>query len=219
MRKFFIPGFGEEPSIFDKIQFSFTGEKIFIDNWTLLVEVPEKDLTALRYAKFLIDRYKITRDDVIIGHSSGAWVALWVKELLGCRIVQIAGFTNRKKVIKISPDLHLLYCLAKKGWGLNNFTRLIISIVYTARASKPVILKIFDKIKSSDKRTLAKQLMVVYNPIKQAITVPVDLRIHTSKDFIVTPPAEAFAEVPGDHFALYTYPESVSKPIVEFLRQ
>lgn len=43
MRIFFIPGFGEEVSIFDKIQPFIPGEKVFIDNWTLLAYVPEKN--------------------------------------------------------------------------------------------------------------------------------------------------------------------------------
>jgi hypothetical protein len=39
MRIFFIPGFGEEGFIFDKIQTNIPGEKVFIDNWALLKEL------------------------------------------------------------------------------------------------------------------------------------------------------------------------------------
>ena len=69
MRIFFIPGFGEEVFIFDKIQSFIPGEKVFIENWTLLKEIPGKGLTVLVYAKYLADYYKIKKDDVVIGHS------------------------------------------------------------------------------------------------------------------------------------------------------
>jgi hypothetical protein len=42
-------------------------------------------------------------------------------------------------------------------------------------------------------------------------------RIHARADAVVKIPDEPFHEVPGDHFSLYTYPEEVYRPIVEFL--
>ncbi|MCW3081635.1 alpha/beta hydrolase [Segetibacter sp.] len=217
MRIFFIPGLGEEIFIFDKIQSSIPGEKIFIDNWSLLTELPEKDLTALVYAKHITEKFQISKEDVVIGHSLGAWVALWVKELSRCRIVQIAGWTDIKKVIKVSPSLSLLYLIAKNGWGLNKLVRVLLSLLYSKEASKAVLLSIFDKLKQADKTTVAKQLMVVYNPISHAPSTNPDLRIHSKKDFIVRPPDEGYAVMKGDHFGLYTFPDTVYKPIVDFL--
>ncbi|GEO07850.1 alpha/beta hydrolase [Segetibacter aerophilus] len=219
MRVFFIPGLGEEKFIFDKIENVIAGEKIFLDNWTLLSEVPEKDLTTLVYATHLVKRFGIKAEDVVIGHSLGAWVALWIKEVVGCKIVQIAGWTDRKKVIKVLPNLNLLYWFAKKGWGFNRFVRFLLSLLYYKQPSKHVLLTIFDKLERSDKSIVAKQLMVVYNPISQPPSVIPDLRIHSKTDIIVNAPDEPFAIMKGDHFGLYTFPDSVYTPIKQFLKQ
>ncbi len=61
MRIFFIPGLGEEVSIFDRIQSFIPGEKVFIENWTLLAEVTEKKLTVLVYARYLTEFFRIKK--------------------------------------------------------------------------------------------------------------------------------------------------------------
>lgn len=94
MRIFFIPGYGEEEFIFDKIQTFIPGEKVFIDNWTLLKEVPEKGLTGLVYAKYLVDYFTIKKEDVVIGHPMGGWIAQNIKHMISCCIIQIASRTD-----------------------------------------------------------------------------------------------------------------------------
>jgi hypothetical protein len=219
MRIFFITGLGEEKFIFDKIENTIAGEKIFIDNWSELNDVPQKDLTAFVYAARLVKHFKIKPEDVVIGHSLGAWVAIWIKEIVRCKIVQIAGWTDTKKVTKVSPSLDLLYLFAKKGWGFNKFVRFLLLVFYYKKASKHILLAIFDKLKRSDKLIVAKQLMIVYNPVSQPLSVIPDLRIHSRPDMIVAPPDEPFIVMRGDHFGLYTFPETVYKPIKEFLKQ
>ena len=59
--------------------------------------------------------------------------------------------------------------------------------------------------------------MVIFNPLKEPITVMPDLRIHAKGDHIIKPPDEPYVLVPGDHFSLYTYPETVYRPIVDFI--
>lgn len=71
MRIFFIPGFGEEAWIFDKISPHIPGEKIFIDNWQSIGERHRAGLTALAFAGELVERHRITSDDLVIGHSMG----------------------------------------------------------------------------------------------------------------------------------------------------
>lgn len=220
MRIFFIPGLGEEPFIFDKIQAAIPGEKVFIDNWKLLARLPEKDLTAWVYAKYLVEHFKINKEDVVIGHSLGGWVAVFIKQLVQCRIIQIASWTDMKKVMKPAPSRQLLYWMAKRGWGLNSFIRnILVMAKYKNSASKEIFTTVFEKLRTGNKEIVAKQLMVVYNPVKQPVTIIPDLRIHNKTDQIVRPPDEPYSEVPGDHFTLYTYPETVYKPIVKFLKQ
>lgn len=218
MRIFFIPGLGEEKWIFDKIAPFITGEKVFVDNWALLKVAGEKDLDAGDYAAQLIERFQITNYDIVIGHSMGGWIALQIKNLTRCQIIQISSFTDIKKVLK-PANRNLLFWLAKKGFGLNTFVmNVLIFLGFRTETSKEAFRAIFKKIMIEDKLTFAKQLQVVYNPVPKPITVDPDARIHSKKDQIISAPDETFIEVPGDHFALYTFPETVYVPINHFLK-
>ncbi|MDQ6813210.1 MAG: alpha/beta hydrolase [Bacteroidota bacterium] len=219
MRIFFIPGLGEEISIFDKILPFIDGEKVFIDNWTLLTEVAEEDLTVMVYASYLIKKFSITVSDVVIGHSLGGWVALHIKHLANCPIVQIASWTDMKKV-SIPVNRHLLYWSARRGIGLNNFVlNILVLLKYRHARSRDIFITIFKRLMTGDKTTLVKQLKVIYNPLKEHVAVIPNLRIHSKTDHIVGPPDEAFEKVPGDHFTLYTHPETVYPLIQKFLNE
>jgi hypothetical protein len=219
MRIFFIPGLGEEISIFDKIKPFIPGEKVFIENWTLLAYVPEKDITVLTYAKYLTERFQIKKEDILIGHSMGGWIVLGIKQIVGCRIIQIASWTDPRKIIKVPIERHLMYWLAKRGIGFNHlFLHIIVWLRFKNNPSREIFTKVFERMRTGNKEIVAKQLMVIFNPVK-AFTVTPDLRIHAMGDFIVKYPDEDFHPVPGDHFTLYTYPETVYKPIIKFLEQ
>lgn len=218
MRIFFIPGLSEEKWIFDKIVPFIDGEKVFIDNWTLLAEISEKGLNALSYAKFLIERFQINKQDLVIGHSMGGWVAVQIKSVISCPVIQISSFTDIKKVFR-PGNRHLLIWLAKKGFGLNTVVmNILVFLAFRQEISKKVFKAVFRKTMREDKTTFAKQLQVVYNPIKNAGTLSPDLRIHAKKDQIIRPPDETFEELPGDHFALYAYPDKVYNAINNFIK-
>lgn len=220
MRILFIPGFGEEVSIFDKIQPFLPGEKVFIDNWALLEEVPEKGLTVVVYAKYLVERFNIKKEDIITGHSMGGWIAWHIKHLAGCRIIQIASWTDSRKLVKVPIEPPLLYWLVKRGFGFNLLAlRILVLLHYQKKPSKEIFITIFERLRRGNKEIAAKQLIIILNPVKEPITISVDCRIHAKADRIVKYPDQPFHAVPGDHFTLYTYPETVYKPIVEFLKQ
>lgn len=215
MRIFFIPGFGEEGFIFDKIQAFIPGEKVFIDNWTLLKEVPEKGLTGLVYAKYLVECFKIKKEDVVIGHSMGGWIALNIKHMIGCGIIQIASWTDSGKLVKVPIERNLMYWLAKRGFGFNSLIlNILVFLDYRNKPSREIFITIFERLRRGNKEIVAKQLMIIFNPVKEQITISPHFRIHSKADNIVKFPAQEFHEVPGDHFTLYTYPETVYKPIV-----
>lgn len=217
MRIIFIPGLGEEKWIFDKIKPFIKGEKVFIDNFRLLGEVFEDNLNALTYADFLIKEFTITKDDVIVGHSLGGWVAFFIKYRVACSIIQLSSFTDVKKAFK-PANRNIIYWLAQNGIGLNKFVmKLILYLGYRDDPSSEVIKAIFTKLMHSDKNTLVKQLKVVFNPVVQPSFTSPDLRMHARKDHLVRPPDESYIEIPGDHFALYTFPNLVYPEINHFL--
>ncbi len=150
----------------------------------------------------------------------GGWIAWHIKHLGGCRIIQIASWTDSSKIMKVPIERHLMYWLAKRGFGFNSFVlHILVWLNYKNKPSRKIFIAIFERLRRGNKEIVAKQLMVIFSPIKEPITVTPDFRIHSKGVPIVKFPDQTFYEVPGDHFTLYTYPETVYKPIVEFLKR
>jgi hypothetical protein len=68
-----------------------------------------------------------------------------------------------------------------------------------------------------NKANVVNQLRLIFNPFPERITALPDLRIHARADPVVRFPKQGAYEVPGDHFSLYTYPDHVVRPIIQFL--
>ena len=220
MRLFLIPGFGEDRYIFEKIQDHLPGEKVFLNHWHLVGEQARPELNVLSYARELINWFNITKDDVVIGHSMGGWVALYIKHLVHCPIVQIASWTEPKKVATPVTNCRLVFWLTKRGFYLN---RLVKSVVlwrdYRGKSSASLFNSIFEQLIRGNKDCVINQLRVIFNPVGETVTEAPDLRIHARADRIIRFPDQPVCEVPGDHFCLYTDPEPVWQPIVNFLQQ
>ncbi len=99
MRIICIPGFGEDELVFSKILPLLPGDKIVLDTWTLIGNNKRGRFTALQYAQEVAQRFAITKDDIIIGHSLGGLTAWYLKYLIGCRIIQISSYTERDRII------------------------------------------------------------------------------------------------------------------------
>jgi hypothetical protein len=221
MRIIYIPGVGEKPNIFDHIAPHIAAsETLILDNWELLEDIPVKALDALSYASTLVKKYHITRDDVIIGHSMGGRVALYIKHLVNCPIVQIASWTDPAKIIWPISNLKLINFLVKTGLFLNRFVlQYFVAREYKAKPSANIFIETFQRLKNAKKVDVMKQLIVILRPVNAELEVTPDLRIHARADSIVKVPSEPFAEVPGDHFALYTHPQPVYLPILKWLSE
>lgn len=220
MRIFLISGFGEDESIFDKLHPHLPGEKVFLNPWLLVDNKPQPAFNALVYAAALTEQYRITKKDVVIGHSTGGWVALLIKHLVHCPIVQVSSWTERSKVVKPFYIPRLAYWLTKRGLLFNRFTKgFMIRKNYRGKPSEPVFSGIYDLLIRGNKDNVNNQLRLIFNRIPEPVTVEPDLRIHARPDSIVRVPDQPFHEVPGDHFSLYTYPEKVYAPILTFLEK
>lgn len=218
MRLFFIPGFGEAPSIFDKINGHFPGNKTIIDNWKWIGDQPRPDLNVNTYARELAARFDINQHDTIIGHSMGGWVALHIKHLVGCRIVQIASWTDRQKVVVPFSNPNVIYWLTKSGLYLNPITRqFFLWQNYYKKPSAEIYLNVFNTLIKGNTENAVNQLRVILNPVDEVVTVEPDLRIHSKADTTILFPDQPAYEVPGDHFNLWTHPEAVYAPILELL--
>ena len=217
MRLIFIPGFGEDPSIFDKIHPNLPADKVFADNWKLLGNKPRRDLDVLQYARELVERFSIGPEDVVVGHSMGGWVAWHIKHFTGSRIIQISSWTDPRKVVVPVHNRNLIYAAVKSGLVYNVLTkRLIVWKDYRNKPSRETFSAVMENLVSGDIDNVLNQLRIIFNPTEK-ITVKPDLRIHARADTIIRYPDHPTVEVPGDHFSLYTYPEVVYPPILRFL--
>lgn len=218
MRLLFIPGFGETPHIFEQIAPHLPGEKVFIHNLDLLSSQPNVSPTLTKYAQQLIEHQRITPADVIIGHSMGGWIALAIKHLIGCRIVQIASWTDPLKVILPVKNPAVIYWLIRRGWYLNRFTkRLLLRLGYRNKPSASIFSEVFQNLIDSPTDYVISQLQLILNPLDAPLNLQPDLRIHSTKDTIIRFPDQDVITVSGDHFNLFTHPEEVVAAINRFL--
>ncbi len=220
MRILFIHGFGENETIFSKISPFIPGEHVFLNIWSILGDVPRTNINVLDFAKEVVQKFKITQNDVIIGHSMGGWIAYHIKHLTGSPIVQIASWTDPDKPFTPIKNVKLSYWIVRNGLLFNHFfKRLLILKGYEGKPSKDIYQEIFEGMIKSNRENLINQLRLILTPVSEKIIAIPDLRIHAQIDLVVRRPRESFHEVVGDHFTLYTHPEAVYVPILAFLEK
>lgn len=216
MRLIFIPGLGENPDVFDLVAPALPGEKVLIDNWQEL----HAQRNAMDYARHLATKFQMDKDDVVIGHSMGGWVAIHLKQLTGCRVVQIASWTNQKKIIRPFPlPDWLSVTLARLGlYFLPSVRDFLVRKNYEGKPSRDFFISVFNRLMSADRTKVVAQLHVLLNQTALSPQTQPDLRIHTKGDLLISVPDEPFIEVPGDHFTLITHSASIASPIEALLK-
>lgn len=210
MRTFLIPGFGEEPWIFDPLLGALPGTKILIGHSDLIGAMLRPDYHVQDYAHQLIQTHDIGPHDLLIGHSMGGWVAYAIKQVTGSRVVQIASWTDPAKVVSPVENADLIYWAARNHLYFNRYNKALITwMAYRGKPSAPVFGRIFQNLIDSPTAYVVNQLRIIFAGVTFDHPQPPELRIHSQADTIVRTPDEPFHEVPGDHFNLYTHPEEV----------
>jgi pimeloyl-ACP methyl ester carboxylesterase len=217
-RTVFIPGLGEDESIFEKIRGAFPGEKLCLSLWKELPDHPVPGLNVVSFARELAGKYRLTEKDLLVGHSTGGWVALHIKQLAGARAIQLASWTDRRKIIVPTTNRHLIYLAAQTGLCLNRYAlRYASRRTYRNLPSRDVFEQVFTRLITGNRANTLNQLKLIFNPVAERISVKPDLRIHARGDQVVRYPDEPACEVPGDHFSLYTHPGEVIALIQQFI--
>lgn len=213
-RIFLIHGYVEDPTIFDKlvpllpptdcVRINLADE---FGRWQ-----PTGPINVQLLAQYLTNHYSITAEDVVIGHSMGGWTAIHIKQVSGAAAVQLASFTNQKKILFPTDSLTILRLLVGSGVtqsrALNNYFKK----QYPFAESRELYNHLIDGSMRMTRRYIWQQIQTLFAKVPP-LTVQPNLRIHARRDTIVGIPDEAFVEVPGDHFSLFFHPELVAAPI------
>lgn len=217
MTIYFISGFGEDELIFSKIQNSIPGIQVFINLWDLVGDERKKDIDISAIATQVITDYGITESDLVIGHSTGGWLALHIKNQINCCIVQIAGWTDHAKVLRPISNRHVIYLAVRLGLVYNPLIAKFAAKRYKGRPSRDIFLAGYYRLVMGKRSNVLNQLGLIFNPYSKPIHTKPDLAIHAKGDDIIEFPDGDFFEVEGDHFSLYTHPKQVIQPIIDLM--
>lgn len=213
-RLILIHGYAEDLTIFDALRPLLPSANVLainveteFDSWPAKTPVNAHALAA-----FLAKQYTITADDMVIGHSMGGWIAINIKAVTGARVVQIASFTNQRKIVTPVYHAETLRFLANAGLLQTRFSIAIVKYRYPFHESRALNNLLLDQLRMMRRAYIAWQLSVLFAPVPPLRVSP-DLRIHATADNIVQPPDEPYAVVPGDHFCLVFHPMAVAQVI------
>jgi hypothetical protein len=214
MRLVLIPGFGEDETIFVNILPYLSYESVYVNVWEMFQADAAKPIHIKALAQKLVEKFSIQASDMVVGHSMGGWIGWHIKEIAGCKLVQVSSWTDPKKVILPFQNRALLYWLTRNGLYINRFTKaFLLNKFYKNKPSKGIMEATLNNLIQKDKKLVLSQLQLILEPTILCSAEP-DLRIHTQRDPIIRRPDQAFYLVPGDHFAIYTYPKEVAKVIL-----
>ncbi len=213
-RLILIHGYVEDPTIFTELIallpkatiLNISVEEEF-DCWPAKMPI-----TAKTFAEQLTKTYAITANDVVIGHSMGGWIAIHIKAITGSTAVQIASFTDQRKMVSPVQQLWFVRFLANTGLLQTRSSVDFIKRQYPFDESRALDFSLLDRMVTMRRAYLAWQMSVLFAPVPP-LTVQPDLRIHAKTDNIVRPPDEPHTVVPGDHFCLVFHATEVANAI------
>jgi pimeloyl-ACP methyl ester carboxylesterase len=214
-RLLLLPGYLEDSTIFDTLRplLPPAAEVLAIKLAPEFVQwQPAGAANVVTFARYLIQRYRIGPQDVLIGHSMGGWIAAHIKAQTGATAVLLSSFTDQHKVVARARNPLLLALYAWSGLGRSRWLRARAKRDYRFDESRALFGQLADGMARHPRRYVHRQLQVLFAPVPPLLVQP-ELRVHARADNVVLPPDEAFVEIPGDHFAHYYYPELVAVAI------
>jgi pimeloyl-ACP methyl ester carboxylesterase len=220
-RLFLLHGYVEDSTIFDPLRpllppaaraaiVDMELEEVF-GKWE-----PRGAVNAPALARHLIDVYHISARDVLIGHSMGGWIAAHVKQLIGCPVILLGGFTDQRKIVSKVRNPLLLGLVVKTGFMQSGYMRRRVKQAYRRDESRALHAQLADGMVRLPRRYVHQQLQVLFTPVPP-LTVQPELRLHARHDNIIRAPDEPYVELPGDHFAHYYYPQLAAQELNKVL--
>lgn len=214
-----LPGFSEDAYIFDEIKSSFSDyELVFVDYRNALEKHSLSTIDVWKFSKSLIEQYKITATDKLIGHSMGGYFSFVIRELISAEISMIASFSDPNKVRRITQNRFITIFIAKTGIIKTDFFQKFLKKPTKGKYYESVHDKVMQNMKTFSSSQLAKMVKMSFGEkVKSKFKNP--LRIHAKNDSIVRAPDEEYVEVKLGHFCLILEPKEVLTPILNWLNK
>lgn len=207
-RVWLLPGFMENEQIFPPLlaELPKTFEYKYADYRPVLAQFPDDKFAVADFVPKLIAYYGIEPNDIIIGHSTGGWLAAWVNHFLQNPVVLLSAFTSFEKVggHNIIKYRCLRRFIVNSGLYYASFVKKIFLKKYECKSSYEAVKLLMDTYDSFDKAYVLKMLNIITSLERPQYKEL--LRLHALKDRILFVPDEPFTEIPGDHFSLYAFP-------------
>ncbi len=219
-RIIFIPGYTEDPSIFDALAPLLPAHNpLRLSNQDELSAWSSgASPDVVQYAAYLARKYAIQKQDIVIGHSMGGWVGIHLKQQTGCRAILVGSFTDPKKVRMPYQQPWLLKVLTYLGVIQGRRLNKTFKKLYPHDESRALHASLLDRLPGFSRRYIWQQLKLIFSPVP-ALTVSPDLRIHARRDTVVKYPGEDFVQVAGDHFSIVFHAAEVAALIRAFIAE
>ena len=216
-RIFLFPGFGEDAYCFDELlPYLQKSHELFpVDYRPVLDKFTFPLISRMQFCHAIIRYYGIKKQDKIIGHSMGGYLAFQIREIIYNDICLVGSFCDPQKIIQFFPQSpRLSQLVAGSGLIKTDFLRNFLLSKIQDERIKTVQEKVMRNMKSFSNTQLALMLEVSYE--SKIISEQVNpLRIHAKTDKVVLPPDESYIEVDGGHFCMNLYPEQVASAMKE----
>lgn len=224
-RVLLLPGFGEDDKIFRKMKPYLNGYSLlYVDYRDVLSKFEVETISLDKFVQEMIEYYDITQNDILIGHSLGGFISHRIKQLVNCPNCLIASCTDPSKIKFPVSFKRIIKLLTMNGMFTSRVFKELLWKTYQRKPSVEEIEHTLTVFESYEKEDIFKLIKII-EPKKKSwtrifrknrIRRP-SLIIHPIADWIVKSPDEDHIKVPGDHFALATYPEIVGQHLENWL--
>ena len=217
-RILFFPGFLEDVRTFEPL-IPFFREKYLIEivhYRHLLDNIRTNKPQITDFVQDVIAEYKITADDMLIGHSFGGWVVAHIQGKIALKGVLLSAFTQSDRAIGGKfGGTKLGKWFIRKGFFKSWLFHFLGKMRYRNSPAKLVVLHCFEIAKKWEDIYHLKIVQLIVNQPDAQPILPT-LRIHNATDEVIRPPREAYITVGGHHFVHYVHAEEVAGYILDF---
>ena len=220
-RILFFPGFLEDGRTFEPLLPFFQGKYLIemVHYRPLLDEIEANKPHIADFAQAIVAEHRITKEDILIGHSFGGWVIAHIQSKMAIKGVLLSSLTQNDRVIGGKLGFTKLgYWIIRKGIFKSWLFHFLGNLRYRNSAAKPAVEQCFEiASRWADKYHLKVIQLMGNQPDAKPILPP--LHIHSPSDEVIRPPKETYVSLGGHHFVHYVYAAEVAAYILAFIEK